>query len=324
MDTKIFETKQGAVTTADLSQQEPHVEVVYLMPSVASSDEERLAAGISTIGLQTKRFSGQQRKRLIRERKMREGTWTEKKPPRKTPSSQNKDVAGSSGGVKRPHSDLSTPSLEKQQPKKPRNTQVQTESYKEAVVGIKMAIIHRHHPDVKLDQTQADMIEAKLSTAVDVNPQGETPPQFLYSKFAQGVSWITHSNEPSKAWLMRTISGLGELWIRAELTVVDSKDLPKRPRVFVRIPDTSEVTTVMTRLRIQNPELNTTDWSVMSHKVFEKEQMLAFSIDPDSFKVLTRSNFKAFWGLGRVIFQTLKDEKRKPEAESTASKSPPQ
>jgi hypothetical protein len=54
---------------------------------------------------------------------------------------------------------------------------------------------------------------------------------------------------------MRTISELGELWEGAELTVVDSKDLPKRPRVPIRIPDTSEVTTFMTRLRIQNPEL---------------------------------------------------------------------
>jgi hypothetical protein len=75
----------------------------------------------------------------------------------------------------------------------------------------------------------------------------------------------------------------------------------------------------MTRLRIQNPELNTTDWSVMSRKVTEKEQALTLSIDPNSFKALTRSNFKAFWGLGRVIFWTLKDEKRKPEDESTAS-----
>jgi hypothetical protein len=63
---------------------------------------------------------------------MREGTWTEKKPPRKTPSSQDKSTVGSSGGVKRPHSDSSTPSLEKQQPpKKTRNTQVQTGLYKE-------------------------------------------------------------------------------------------------------------------------------------------------------------------------------------------------
>jgi hypothetical protein len=53
------------------------VEDVDLKSSVVSSDEERLAAGISTIGLQTKRLSGAQRKRLIRERKMREGTWME-------------------------------------------------------------------------------------------------------------------------------------------------------------------------------------------------------------------------------------------------------
>jgi len=71
------------------------------------------------IGLQTKRLSGAQQKKLTRERKTKEGSWMEKKPPRKTPSSQDKGAVGSSGGVKRPHSDSSTPSLEKQQPKNP-------------------------------------------------------------------------------------------------------------------------------------------------------------------------------------------------------------
>jgi len=94
--------KEEAATTADLSQQEPHLKVVDVMPSVVTSDEERLAAGISTIGLQTKRHSGAQRKRLTRERKMREGTWMEKKPPGKAPSTESKDGAGGSGGVKTP------------------------------------------------------------------------------------------------------------------------------------------------------------------------------------------------------------------------------
>jgi hypothetical protein len=58
----------------------------------------------------------------------------------------------------------------------------------------------------------------------------------------------------------------------------------------------------------------------MSRKVTEKEQTLAFSIDPDSFK----SHFKAFWGLGRIIFRNLKEAKKDPEAESTSSKSAPQ
>jgi hypothetical protein len=66
------------------------------------------------------------------------------------------------------------------------------------------------------------------------------------------------------------------------------------------------------------------DWSVMSRKVTEKEQTLAFSIDPDSLKSLTRSNFKAFWGMRRVIFRALKDEKKKPEADSARSKPPSQ
>jgi hypothetical protein len=52
------------------------------------------------IGLQTKKLSVAQRKRFTRERKMRQGTWTEKKPPRKTPS-QDKGAVGSSGGCEK-------------------------------------------------------------------------------------------------------------------------------------------------------------------------------------------------------------------------------
>jgi hypothetical protein len=72
MDTKGIELKQGA--TADLLQQKPHVEAADSKTSAVSSDEERLAAGISMIGLQNKRPSGAQRRKLTRERK--EGTWT--------------------------------------------------------------------------------------------------------------------------------------------------------------------------------------------------------------------------------------------------------
>jgi hypothetical protein len=39
-----------------LVQEEPHVEVVGCKASVDLSDEERLAAGVSTTGLQTKRL----------------------------------------------------------------------------------------------------------------------------------------------------------------------------------------------------------------------------------------------------------------------------
>ena len=114
------EPKQGASTTADLLKQKSQEEVLESKPSTAASDEEKLAAGISTMGLQAKGLSGAQRKKLVIERKMQEGTWTAENPKRKAPPSQDKGTAESSGGVKRPHSDSSTPSQEKQQPKKPR------------------------------------------------------------------------------------------------------------------------------------------------------------------------------------------------------------
>ena len=74
-----------------------------------------------------------------------------------------------------------------------------TGSYKESVTDIRMAVIHRRHPNVKMDQTQVDTIHVKLLTAVDANPSGETPAQFLYSKFAQGLFWITCANEPLRS-----------------------------------------------------------------------------------------------------------------------------
>jgi hypothetical protein len=123
---------------------------------------------------------------------------------------------------------------------------------------------------------------------------------------------------------MRTVERLGELREGMEFKVVDFRDLSKRPRVLVCIPGNMEVTKVLSCLRIQNPALNTADWAVMSHKVVGREQTLALSIDSGSFKALAGVNFKAFWGMGRVILRTLKDDKKNPSDESSADKPSPQ
>jgi hypothetical protein len=74
-----------------------------------------------------------------------------------------------------------------------------------------MVITHRRHHVVKLDQTQGDIIQENLIAAVDAHPLEETPLQFHYSTFAQGVFWITCANELSQTWLVRTVSEFLEL-----------------------------------------------------------------------------------------------------------------
>jgi hypothetical protein len=54
IDTIEKEPKQRADTTTDLSKQKPQEEVLKLKSSTASSEEEKLAAGISTIKLRTR------------------------------------------------------------------------------------------------------------------------------------------------------------------------------------------------------------------------------------------------------------------------------
>jgi hypothetical protein len=128
-----MELKQGAAS--DLLQQGPHVEVADSETSAASSDEERLTAGISTIGLQAKGPSGAQRRRLTREGGM-EGTWTADRPPGGAPSSRVKGTAGGRWGCEGTPLGLeytiprraATPPP----PQKTRNTQVRTGTYKEA------------------------------------------------------------------------------------------------------------------------------------------------------------------------------------------------
>jgi len=64
MDTFKKELRKGVSKTADLLKEKTQEEVLESNPSTASSDEEKLAAGIPTIGLQAKRLSGAQRKNL--------------------------------------------------------------------------------------------------------------------------------------------------------------------------------------------------------------------------------------------------------------------
>jgi hypothetical protein len=153
---------------------------------------------------------------------------------------------------------------------------------------------------------------------VDVNPESEAKTLFLHSIFAQGSYWFNVSmNLPTPGCCGLSVE-LG-FWERMELTVVDFKNLPKRPRGSVCIPGTMDVTKAMSRLRIQNYVLNTAGWLVTSRSYWvEKEFGRLYW--PDSFKALVGVKFRAFWETGRVIFRTLKDENKIKFDESSTEK----
>jgi hypothetical protein len=68
----------------------------------------------------------------------------------------------------------------RQQPNKPSSAPVQTGSYKETVVGLKMAIIDRRHPGFKPVQAKTDMIQAKLGGCGRAHCQRDTTAIFEF------------------------------------------------------------------------------------------------------------------------------------------------
>lgn len=62
-----------------------------------------------------------------------------------------------------------------------------------------------------------------------------------------------------------------------------------------------------TRLKIHNPAIRMENWTPVSRKVKESLQILTFSIDKESCRVLEVSLTTPFYKLSMVTFRVLKD-----------------
>lgn len=274
--------------------------------------EGDLAASDNKTRSPVKKPSGAKRRKLLKLKKMNAGTWTEEKPVQE--QQKKMGVAGSSGESKRPRSVSNTPPGKQSRAKRVRIAEAKAASFGDVTAGIKMAVICEKHPTIVLDQSQADLVLEKLNELV-FSETGITV-QIHKTRFAVGVLWITCANLETKNWLGMSVAGLGGLWEGAVLTAVESKDLPRRPKVLVWLPGPERVEKVVRdHLRVQNPDLKTETWLLMSQKSGEKGQTMAFSIDQESYAALERKKFSAFWGMGKVSFRTL-NAGRTPQTEN--------
>uniref|UniRef100_A0A146LAN8 DUF4780 domain-containing protein n=1 Tax=Lygus hesperus TaxID=30085 RepID=A0A146LAN8_LYGHE len=270
------------------------------------------------------RLSGAQKRRLKKARKTAAGLWTPEKPSKtlNITSEETSSIAVNAPGMSTQISEpveikrsrwntLSECTLTEPQSQSYRSTR-QTVPNNATAEGYRMAVIPARYPDTQLNQAQAELVQYKILEAVD---NAAVAPQFFGAKFIAGVLWIHCANDVTKHWLVELVERLPALWEGARLMTVSSKDLPRRPKVLVWIPDARvTIDVVKARLSRQNAGLMTAEWHLMSRRRAANGQTFAFSIDQKSFDALTTLKFTAFWGLGRVTFQNLKGEKLTTDA----------
>lgn len=221
---------------------------------------------------------------------------------------------------KRLHSDGSTPELRAKRPKsattqtvKPKAVPVEQLSYKAAVSGVKVGLIHHDYPAQQFSAEEVVLLRREVISAVDRLYKSGVRKQIRFESCAPRPGWllVTCADAGSTDWLLSAASSFRP-WDGAQIKAVVGKDIP-RPLVCVAyIPDDEKDTplsrdTVLGRLEMMNDGLPTAEWTVLNSTRSGPGQTWTFAIDEVSVKALEDLGWRPYFGFGRVQFR-LKDK----------------
>lgn len=278
--------------------------------STGSGDEVSKAADVlDKFTLKKKRLGGAARKRLSR--LLKSGvdyetalkTVSEQRVAQQKPERGQQTPSGQVEATKRLRSDDSTPD---QRAKKPREGETVKASFRAAVEGVRVGLIHSDYPTTALTNTQMGLLQQAVMQAVEEIPDEGPQVRFLGCTQRPGWLLITCADGTSVSWLESVVTRL-QPWDGARLKFVQGQDLPKPHVCVAYIPDdagkrlTSEV--VLNRLRKMNHGLNTREWTVLHRVEAGPGQTWTFSVDEASMDTLKGLEFRPFCGFGQVQFR---------------------
>jgi hypothetical protein len=308
METKNNQTEGDATLSASI---EMEVEKAASAPTTTQKDSfevedtAQLQESVERLKLRDKRLSGAARKRL---------RWLLKQgiPEDQARSQAAKPIDPEGRGSKRAHSDGSTPeAATKKRPTPtggvlPQDTSMAPKvtapiSFKQAVEGKKVGILHQGFPEDSLSNDQMKAIqEAILQKIVDLE-EGSVKPKFLGSTYRAGWMVLNCENEATAKWLLDHVGTLSP-WEGAKLKAVEKKDLPKAIIVNAFFPDSVEDNNerILKLLRGQNDGLSTAGWRILRRTQEGSAVHLTMSIDGPSCENLKKIGYKASFKFGQV------------------------
>lgn len=225
--------------------------------------------------------------------------------------------------TKRPRASDSTPSPALKQTKKlKKDTEASKSkmSFKEATEGVKMVIVPKDFPTGKLTEEQSN----KILDALDAKMVAEeTQAQFLFSKHENEALILLCANTITANWLQKSTPAI-KPWEGADLIAGEAKDILKRTKLLLFVPDRhkeEETETILRRIDNQNACLNARkSWKVVNRNKEGKSQTIILSVPEEDAEVLKSRKFKIFLGFTQATLRDL----GKPRNEGSSSKPTPQ
>lgn len=252
--------------------------------------------------------------------------------------------------VKRPRSETTTP--EGAEKKKARNTETSTKegkqlrpkkeegksdstaprSYRQALEGIKVGILHANFPEVLLDNEQLGKIQgAILKLILAKKKDDQCRPGFQGTQWKPGYLIVSCNNERTAEWLIASENTLIP-WEGATLKVVKEADIPRNKIVTAYIPNSAEDSneTILDLIESQNLGLKATGWKVLRRTEEGKVSLLTMAIDNASASQIEKDGPTVYYKFSTVQLRLrgkgstaqggepkrkLEDKKHEPVAE---------
>ncbi|XP_050296349.1 uncharacterized protein LOC126736164 [Anthonomus grandis grandis] len=252
------------------------------------------------------------RKKVLDDKEKRK----EEQPPQTSKASPKKNPQGKRG------SDFISPQQKKGEKKqrtgddprvmktsKSANIAGQATSYAKAAKLIRIGVLPEDYPEATLTSEQlTDVEEAIVSEMINSTTKGL---QFSGIHFRSGMILVDCESEQTAEWLAQMAPRLKE-WKGPALVAKRGEDIPKAHTISLFLPRSKgqDTTALLKLIGVQNPEISTETWKVISAKGNGHGQVLSVGIDTKSADSIQAKGYTIHYRFGQIPVSGLRKQEK--------------
>ncbi|XP_050298441.1 uncharacterized protein LOC126737556 [Anthonomus grandis grandis] len=190
----------------------------------------------------------------------------------------------------------------------------------------RIGVLPEDYPEATLTSEQlTDVEEAIVSEMINSTTKGL---QFSGIHFRSGMILVDCESEQTAEWLAQMAPRLKE-WKRPALVAKRGEDIPKAHTISLFLPRSKgqDTTALLKLIGVQNPEISTETWKVISAKGNGHGQVLSVGIDTKSADSIQAKGYTIHYRFGQIPVSGLrkqekaKDKKMELDPSTSASTS---
>lgn len=176
----------------------------------------------------------------------------------------------------------------------------------EPLPSFKMAIVKSDFPAFEIMPEEVKLIQNEILKKIDEIPKGESLPLLNNFNLIEGSLIYSCENRFTCYWLWKALDGY-VFRDGTVLRVIREKDLPQSVKMAFWTSDllTTDTYKLLLRLKSYNPGFKVENWIILEKNIDFQGQQLTILVDIDSFKAISKANYKAYTGVDQGTFSVL-------------------